>query len=198
MFKKLLNPFAYFDDKLLLIIGLITHIFFSYVCYLADSYFPDFLSIQKIKIDFSFVDIVYQNTRNVLIAILLLYLYGKFINAKTRFIDIVNVVLISRIAYYIVFITDFIPFVNEKINKVTEGVLSNNLAILQDPSTMIVIVTVGFFALFCMALLFYYLFIGFKTVTNMKNPKQTFGFVAVIFLLILSTTILALIIPQKL
>lgn len=198
MFKKLLNPFAYFDDKLLLIIGLITHIFFSYVCYLADSYFPDFLSIQKVKIDFSFVDIVYQNTRNVLIAILLLYLYGKFINAKTRFIDIVNVVLISRIAYYIVFITDFIPFVNEKINKVTEGVLSNNLAILQDPSTMIVIVTVGFFALFCMALLFYYLFIGFKTVTNMKNPKQTFGFVAVIFLLILSTTILALIIPQKL
>lgn len=198
MFKKLLNPFAYFDDKLLLIIGLITHIFFSYVCYLADSYFPDFLSIQKIKINFSFVDIVYQNTRNVLIAILLLYLYGKFINAKTRFIDIVNVVLISRIAYYIVFITDFIPSVNEKINKVTEGVLSNNLAILQDPSTMVVIVTVGFFALFCMALLFYYLFIGFKTVTNMKNPKQTFGFVAVIFLLILSTTILALIIPQKL
>lgn len=198
MFKKLLNPFAYFDDKLLLIIGLIAHIFFSYVCYLADSYFPDFLSIQKVKIDFSFVDIVYQNTRNVLIAILLLYLYGKFINAKTRFIDIVNVVLISRIAYYIVFITDFIPFVNVKINKVTEGVLSNNLAILQDPSTMIVIVTVGFFALFCMALLFYYLFIGFKTVTNMKNPKQTFGFVVVIFLLILSTTILALIIPQKL
>lgn len=198
MFKKLLNPFAYFDDKLLLIIGLIAHIFFSYVCYLADSYFPDFLSIQKVKIDFSFVDIVYQNTRNVLIAILLLYLYGKFINAKTRFIDIVNVVLISRIAYYIVFITDFIPFVNEKINKVTEGVLSNNLAILQDPPTMIVVVTVGFFALFCMAFLFYYLFIGFKTVTNMKNPKQTFGFVAVIFLLILSTTILALIIPQKL
>lgn len=198
MFKKLLNPFAYFDDKLLLIIGLIAHIFFSYVCYLADSYFPDFLSIQKVKIDFSFVDIVYQNTRNVLIAILLLYLYGKFINPKTRIIDIINVVLISRIAYYIVFITDFIPFVNEKINKVTEGVLSNNLTVLQDPSIMTVIIIVGFIAIFFMILMFYYLYIGFKTVTNMKNTKQTFGFVAVIFLLILSTTLLALIIPQKL
>ena len=198
MIKKLLNPFAYFDDKLLLIIGLIAHLFFSYICYLTDSYFPDFLSIQKIKIDFSFVDIIYQNTRNVLIAILLLYFYGKFINPKTRFIDIINVVLISRITYYIVFITDFIPFINQKINKVTEGVLSNDLTILQNPSIMITVVIVGFFALFCMAIMFYYLYRGFKTVTNLKNTKQTLGYIAVIFLLILSTTILALIIPQKL
>lgn len=198
MFRKLLNPFAYFDDKMLLIIGLIAHLFFSYICFMADSYFPDFLSIKKVQLDFSFIDIVYQNTRNVLIAVLLLYFYGKFINPKTRIIDIVNVVLISRIAYYIVFITDFIPFINNKINKVTEGVLSNDLTILQDASTMTVIVIVGFIAIFFMLVMFYYLYIGFKTVTNMKNIKQTLGFVAVIFLLILSTTILALIIPQKL
>lgn len=198
MLKKILNPFAYFDDKLLLIIGLIAHILFSYICNLADSYFPDFLSIKKVNIEFSFVDILYQNTRNVVIAILLFFLYGKFINPKTRIIDIVNVVLISRIAYYVVFITDFIPFINNKINKVTEGVLSNNLTVLQDASTMTVILIVAFIAIFFMVVMFYYLFIGFKTVTNMKNIKQIVGFVAVVFLLILSTTILALIIPQKL
>lgn len=165
---------------------------------MADSYFPDFLSIKKVQLDFSFMDILYQNTRNVLIAVLLLYFYGKFINPKTRIIDIVNVVLISRIAYYIVFITDFIPVINNKINKVTKSVLSNDLTILQDTSTMTVILIVAFIAIFFMVVMFYYLYIGFKTVTNMKNIKQTIGFVAVIFLLILSTTILALIIPQKL
>lgn len=106
------------------------------------------MSIKKGGIDFTFLDLLYQNTRNIAIAILCLFILGKIINKRTRFIDIVNVVLISRIAYYIVFITDFIPIINNKLDKVTTGVMSNNLAVLQESSTMIVIVIVAFIAIF--------------------------------------------------
>ncbi|GGF01810.1 hypothetical protein SAMN05443634_103191 [Chishuiella changwenlii] len=196
MMKKLLNPLAYYNAKTLLFIGIITHLLFCYIAYVTHSFFPDFLSIKKSTIDFKFIDILYQNTRSIAIAILVLFAVGKFINSRTRIIDIVNVVLISRIAYYMVFVTDFIPIINKKIEHLTEGVASNNLSVLQDASTMTVIVIVAFIAIAFIALMFYYLYISFKTVTNLKTLPQVFAFIAAILFIIISTSILSLIIPQ--
>jgi len=141
MIKKLLNPFAYFDEKILFIIGLFSHFLFTYIANITESFFPDFLSIKKNGISYSYLDLLYQNTRNLVIAILIFYILGKIINNRTRIIDIVNVVLISRIAYYIVFITDFIPIVNKSMDKVLKGVTTNNLEVLHEAPTMIVLVT---------------------------------------------------------
>ncbi len=198
MIKKLLNPFAYFEDKALLIIGVLAHLIFTYIAKLTNSNFPDFLSIKKGLIDFTFWDLLYQNTRNIAIAILFLFILGKIINKRTRFIDIVNVVLISRIAYYIVFITDFIPVVNSKLNKVTDNIQSNNLSVLQESSTMLVILIVAFVAIFFICVMFYYLYIGFKTVTNLKTIQQTFAFIATILFIIIISSVLTLLIPQTL
>ena len=198
MIKKLLNPFAYFEDKALLIIGVLAHLIFTYIAKLTNSNFPDFLSIKKGLINFTFWDLLYQNTRNIAIAILFLFILGKIINKRTRFIDIVNVVLISRIAYYIVFITDFIPVVNSKLNKVTDNIQSNNLSVLQESSTMLVILIVAFVAIFFICVMFYYLYIGFKTVTNLKTIQQTFAFIATILFIIIISSVLTLLIPQTL
>ena len=198
MIKKLLNPFAYFEDKALLIIGISAHLIFTYIAKLTNSNFPDFLSIKKGLIDFTFWDLLYQNTRNIAIAILFLFILGKIINKRTRFIDIVNVVLISRIAYYIVFITDFIPIVNNKLNKVTDNIQSNNLSVLQESSTMLVILIVAFIAIFFICVMFYYLYIGFRTVTNLKTIQQTFAFIATILFIIIISSVLTLLIPQTL
>ena len=198
MIKKLLNPFAYFEDKALLIIGVLAHLIFTYIAKLTNSNFPDFLSIKKGLIDFTFWDLLYQNTRNIAIAILFLFILGKIINKRTRFIDIVNVVLISRIAYYIVFITDFIPIVNNKLNKVTDSIQSNNLSVLQESSTMLVILIVAFVAIFFICVMFYYLYIGFRTVTNLKTIQQTFAFIATILFIIIISSVLTLLIPQTL
>ena len=198
MIKKLLNPFAYFEDKALLIIGVLAHLIFTYIAKLTNSNFPDFLSIKKGLINFTFWDLLYQNTRNIAIAILFLFILGKIINKRTRFIDIVNVVLISRIAYYIVFITDFIPIVNNKLNKVTDSIQSNNLSVLQESSTMLVILIVAFVAIFFICVMFYYLYIGFRTVTNLKTIQQTFAFIATILFIIIISSVLTLLIPQTL
>ena len=195
MIKKLLNPFAFFNDKILLVIGIVAHFVFTYVAKLSDSFFPDFLSIKKNGTPYTYIDLLYQNTRNLLIAIGLLYILGKIINKRTRIIDIVNVVLISRIAYYIVFITDFIPIVNNNMEKVLKGVTTNNLAVLQETSTMIVVLIVAFVAIFFICVMFYYLYIGFKTVTNLKTIQQTFAFIGTVLLIIIFTSILTLITP---
>ena len=197
MIKKLLNPFAYFDEKILFIIGLFSHFFFTYIAKITESFFPDFLSIKKNGISYSYLDLLYQNTRNLVIAILIFYILGKIINNRTRIIDIVNVVLISRIAYYIVFITDFIPIVNKSMNKVLKGITTNNLEVLHEAPTMIVLVIVAFIAIFFLCIMLYFLYIGFKTVTNMKNTKQVFAFIATLLFIIVLTTILSLLIPQK-
>ena len=195
MIKKLLNPFAFYNDKILLVIGIVAHFVFTYVAKLSDSFFPDFLSIKKNGTPYTYIDLLYQNTRNLLIAIVLLYILGKIINKRTRIIDIVNVVLISRIAYYIVFITDFIPIVNNNMEKVLKGVTTNNLAVLQETSTMIVVLIVAFVAIFFICVMFYYLYIGFKTVTNLKTIQQTFAFIGTVLLIIIFTSILTLITP---
>ena len=195
MIKKLLNPFAFFNDKILLVIGIVAHFVFTYVAKLSDSFFPDFLSIKKNGTPYTYIDLLYQNTRNLLIAIVVLYILGKIINKRTRIIDIVNVVLISRIAYYIVFITDFIPIVNNNMEKVLKGVTTNNLAVLQETSTMIVVLIVAFVAIFFICVMFYYLYIGFKTVTNLKTIQQTFAFIGTVLLIIIFTSILTLITP---
>ena len=195
MIKKLLNPFAFYNDKILLVIGIVAHFVFTYVAKLSDSFFPDFLSIKKNGTPYTYIDLLYQNTRNLLIAIVLLYILGKIINKRTRIIDIVNVVLISRIAYYIVFITDFIPIVNNNMEKVLKGVTTNNLAVLQETSTMIVVLIVAFVAIFFICVMFYYLYIGFKTVTNLKTIQQTFSFIGTVLLIIIFTSILTLITP---
>ena len=195
MIKKLLNPFAFFNDKILLVIGIVAHFVFTYVAKLNDSFFPDFLSIKKNGTPYTYIDLLYQNTRNLLIAIVVLYILGKIINKRTRIIDILNVVLISRIAYYIVFITDFIPIVNNNMEKVLKGVTTNNLAVLQETSTMIVVLIVAFVAIFFICVMFYYLYIGFKTVTNLKTIQQTFAFIGTVLLIIIFTSILTLITP---
>lgn len=195
MIKKLLNPFAFYNDKILLVTGIVAHFVFTYVAKLSDSFFPDFLSIKKNGTPYTYIDLLYQNTRNLLIAIVLLYILGKIINKRTRIIDILNVVLISRIAYYIVFITDFIPIVNKNMEKVLKGVTTNNLAVLQETSTMIVVLIVAFVAIFFICVMFYYLYIGFKTVTNLKTIQQTFAFIGTVLLIIIFTSILTLITP---
>ena len=80
MIKKLLNPFAFFNDKILLVIGIVAHFVFTYVAKLSDSFFPDFLSIKKNGTPYTYIDLLYQNTRNLLIAIVVLYILGKIIN----------------------------------------------------------------------------------------------------------------------
>jgi len=83
------------------------------------------------------------------------------------------------------------------MDKVLKGVTTNNLEVLHEASTMIVIVIVAFIAIFFLCVMFYYLYIGFKTVTNMKSIKQVLAFIAVLLFIIVSTSILSLLIPQN-
>ncbi|WP_313384318.1 hypothetical protein [Chishuiella sp.] len=196
MTKKLLNPFAYINDVKLLIIGFIAHLFFIFIAYYFNYYFPDFISIQKTIINFSFLDILYQNSRNVIIACIILFICGRRINSKTRFIDICNVVLIARIPYYLILLTDFVPIVKEKMNLVTKSVQTNNLVVFQNSSVMVVIMIIAILALLVMVLMFYYLYIGFKTVTNLKTLKQKLGFILSVIIIIFITFVLSVLIPQ--
>lgn len=196
MIKKLLNPFAYVDDVKLLIIGVIAHFIFTFIAYHFNYYFPDFISIQKTIINFSFLDILYQNSRNVMIAFIILFICGRNINSKTRSIDICNVVLIARIPYYLILLTDFVPIVKEKMDLVTKSVQINNLVVFQDLSVVTVIMIIAILALLVMVLMFYYLYIGFKTVTNLKTLKQKLGFVVSVIIIIIITFVLSVLIPQ--
>lgn len=190
--KKLLNPFAYVDEVKLLIIGVLAHFLFTYVGYLSHSHFPDFLSIKKTGEQIDFSTLLFQNSRNNIIAIIIFYIFGYLINKKTRIIDIANVVLVARIPYYIVFISDFIPIVNDKLNLVVEGVQQNDLSILNDISVITVVLIFSMFVILFLILMFYYLFVGFKTVTNAKGLLYVIYFILSIIIIEILTTLLTL------
>jgi len=123
----------------------------------------------------------------------LLFVFGKIINKRTRFIDILNAGLLFRVPFYLMSLLMIFPFlqsIDDEIKKNPEAV--GKLSFKPFDLVMIILITC-----FLIALLVYsiaLLFNGFKTATNAKKPLHyvVFG-VIILFAEILSRIILPLI-----
>lgn len=172
--KKLLNPIAHFDEKKLLITGLI-----SVALNIAMCHFFGFKMISILKFTDSgagLKTLVLSVFRAYAVAIVVFYLYGFLINRKTRFLDIVNTVLISMIPVILVNPIQKIP-VFEKILK----------RILQDPqsslpSDLLIIMLLSLIMVPFLVHKIALLLNGFKTATNLKAWYH----VVLFFILLLS------------
>jgi len=173
--KKLLNPVAHFDERKLLVVGLA-----SVVLNLAIGYFFDLRMVSVLKfapVATSFDRLVLFTLRAYLVAIAVFYLYGWLINRKTRFLDVVNAVLISTIPGMLVCPFQRIPF----FSKTLERMLENPQEAVPSDMTILML-----FAVLMLPFVIYQivlLFNDFKTATHMKAWYHVFLF----FVLLLST-----------
>jgi hypothetical protein len=170
MIKTFLNPFEKYTENKLFFFGLLLLIIGSYAGFLFNAYFDSILHISFIK-NSVFVATLIQN---VIIAILLslaLYALGKYINPKTRFIDILNVSLIARIPFYFSSLVN----INNSTFNLTEKLIDNKFSIeniqfsTSDYFMLLFSTTLGLLLLIWFAIL---LWNGFKTATNAKTGKE--------------------------
>ncbi len=166
--KKLLqllkNPFALVEDKKLFLVGISTFIVGIFLAY----YFQ--LQQQILRLNISET----PNLKQVIIwhviivaSLTIVYLIlGKIINKKTRFIDILNTVLIALIPIYITFFQNFNNFLTEETSKMLNALKDGSIYSQSPP---ILFIFVGLAGLVFFIYYIYLLFIGFKTATNSKK-----------------------------
>lgn len=116
----------------------------------------------------NFQKVLLENCINIFCIIIVLFLLGKILNNKTRFVDILNTALIYRLPIYLASVFAYILLPKSFLEK-TLGKIENQDNIF-DNSTEII--TTGLFAFLILLLVTYAIVLlvyGFKTATNTKK-----------------------------
>ncbi|GEJ35685.1 YIP1 family protein [Flavobacterium psychrophilum] len=175
-----LNPFKKYSDTILLLFGITFTVLGSLLAYNFNAKFDGVIDLQfDSQVNF-FESATYQFLA-ILILTALLYWVGKYINKKTRLVDVLITVLISRIPLY--FCTLF--NINNKSysigNKILELAVSkkintlntNDIGFILFQSIILIIALIWFISL---------LYNGFKIATNSKETKHTLLFILAIII----------------
>ena len=165
----LFNPFEKYTESKLLIFGIVITLIGSYLGFVfqgsLDLHFPDAVTIVQPFLD---------NLVNIFSLFIFLFLLGKYINPKTRLIDILTPILIARAPFYLLTLTNYQNYNANLGKKILDSIdLSNPQNGLNiEPSEMFFLalftgITVLFIVWFVILL-----FNGFKVATNARGIKN--------------------------
>jgi hypothetical protein len=177
--KTIFNPFSKFSEVQLLFAGLIFMLISFAVCYYFGLQMDSIFHFGYINKNHTTLQIIWITLRSYLIGFFAFFILGKIYNRKTRFIDIINTILISQIPGLIIVVIGEIPFI--------ENALALTATISNDENTklpminIIIICVYIFINLLVAAYGMTLLYNGFRTATNIKNWKQIvlFAFVVI-------------------
>ncbi len=177
MKKLFFNPFEKNSENKLLLFGLVITAFGSYLGYLFNARFDGIFDLHFIKnttLDQPFID----NLINIVSLFATLFLTGKIINTKTRIIDILNPILISRVPFYLLTFFNF----RNCISDVTASIVENlNLKAMPThiditPSSMILLMLFAMISILFLIWFIILLYNGFKIATNCKTSMHKLYF----------------------
>ncbi|MFP3831709.1 YIP1 family protein [Chryseobacterium sp. SIMBA_028] len=174
--KSIFNPFEKFDEKLLLLTGILSVIISIGIGYWTESSFSSIYRINNLE-NASLKTIAGSTVLSFSAAIVVLFILGKCLNKKTRIIDIVNTVLISQLFLIILQLSKKIPYLKTagkniiKYQSNTSGAFPF-LDFLISISTTIIAITLLIYS-------FTLYYNGFKTATNIKKWQHIVLFCAV-------------------
>lgn len=181
LLQLLKNPFAFVEDKKLFLVGISTFIVGIFLAY----YFQ--LQRQILRLNIletpSVTQVIIWHFIIVASLTIVYFILGKIINNKTRFIDILNTVLIALIPIYISFFQNFNNFLTKETEQMLNALKDGSIYTQSPP---ILFLFVGLAGLLFFIYYIYLLFIGFKTATNAKKIWHY----TVFFILLIITDIL--------
>lgn len=197
--KTLLNPFERYSERTLLIVGVIGIILGSLIAFAFNGRYDGVVDLHFSK-DVSLAQPFIDNAINVACLFLPLLLLGKFINGKTRVIDILTAILIARIPYYVLPVFNANGFMQRVTDEITRSIGQESQDAMpqlgsMDNILMLLFAAVSILALIWMVII---LFNGFKTATNLKTVGHKVLFaVALIVAELLSKIIILKLITQS-
>lgn len=180
MKKIIFNPFQNYSEKQLITFGILAGIIGCFLALAFNGRFDGVLDLHFIEKTSIFTTVI-DLTINIFILSALLFLVGKIVNKKTRFIDIIATSLIAKIPFYFLLFFN----VNNKMYLVTEKLIdmvSKNKQINIENSEMVLLVFSGIATFTCLIWSVILLFNGFKTATNSKEAKHILLFALAIIL----------------
>lgn len=181
--QLLKNPFAVLSDKQILLTGVVSFVIGIFLAFQFQIQLQ-ILRINTLKIP-SLIEVSIGHLIIVICLTISLFIIGKIINKKTRFIDILSSVLISLIPIYISFFENVNGFLTNETTKI-ENAVKEGTIYTQTPPILLIIV--GFIS-FCFFIYYIYLlFVGFKTATNAKKTWHYLLFFVILIAIDLLTS----------
>jgi hypothetical protein len=176
----LFNPFEKYNAEKLLVIGILGMLVGSYLGAFFNARFDGVLDMHFVK-STSLQQVLTDNIINTVCLSLLLYIAAILITPKTRIIDILGVVVISRITLYIV------PLINigYTFQDSTRALLENMDSLQNGSLQGINIGIILLFSLVLLTVVVWYvslLYKGFKLSANAKGRKGIILFILAIIL----------------
>ncbi len=183
--KLLFKPFEKYSEQTLLLGGVLFTLIGAFGSYVFNVRFDGVFDFHVVA-NTLFYQALLDNLINVFCLILFLYSSTKYINKKTRLIDIVTTALVSRAPFYL------LPFfnVNGVISETSEDLLqfvtselSGNIPIFN----LTIMMLFGIITILCLIWYVSLLFNGFKVASNAKGKVAIVLFViSILFAEILS------------
>jgi len=179
--KTLTNPFEIYREKNLLIIGVV----FAILTGLVSSY-TSHLLFGSLKVISNQKQLWYEAILNIAITLLsntiILYVFARLRYVKTRFVDVLNVVLVSHLVLYLMLCLSVLPLVQNAVTAVELEILDKGFA-APELSKVHMITLVGF-GLVVISLLFYFFYllvVGMKIAMNSKRKLDVFLLILLVF-----------------
>jgi hypothetical protein len=179
--KTLTNPFEIYRERNLLIIGVV----FAILTGLVSSY-TSHLLFGSLKVISNQKQLWYEAILNIAITLLsntiMLYVFARLRYVKTRFVDVLNVVLVSHLVLYLMLCLSVLPLVQNAVTAVELEILDKGFA-APELSKVHMITLVGF-GLVVISLLFYFFYllvVGMKIAMNSKRKLDVFLLILLVF-----------------
>ncbi|HKX85460.1 MAG TPA: YIP1 family protein [Flavobacterium sp.] len=174
--QTIFNPFSTFSEKQLLVSGLLISVAGTLIGYACNSSYNGTLDMHLID-DSKLLTVTLENLIDISVVTALLFALGKYLNTKTRFVDILNTAFWYRLPIYIVALLSYIILPSDFNDRVKKNINTPE-KIFSNPIEIITSALLGVVILLCLAYAIVLLVNGFKTATNTKKWQHwaAFGF----------------------
>lgn len=168
-----INPFEKYREIHLLSIGGIATLLGTVIAYLLKGRFDGVLDFHLVD-DVSITQAIIDTSVNIICLVTFLFIVSKYINIKTRLIDIISVVIIARIPLY------FIPLltIDNRLKNATDELLQlvnpekiTSLHSEIPTEALVIVMLFAILSLFILSWSIVLLYNGYKTATNALGVK---------------------------
>ena len=181
IYKIFENPFENLSELRLIVIGLITFLIGTFAAHFLGGSYPGVMSFKSNSA--TLLQLLYQNILNTILLSLVLYVFGKILNPKARFLDMLITVLIARTAIYCMALLNTNAWLNPIADIIAKNIVNTQSGSTIDKSDLLLLF-LGVIILLLLLIYFFYLLIkGFRLSVNSKMGYHGLILIIIVFVL---------------
>ena len=186
--KKILNPLAYYPEKLLLLINLAFFGVGTFIAIMLRAWFDNTFHL-SFRTEVDALKTFTENSFSVILVALAFFIAGKIFNNKVRLVDCLNLSFYIRIPFYLMALSNF----NGTLSSMTENSMNKDVLTIKLPTNNLdlsILIISSIISLVIIIFQFFTIYKGFKTLSNAKKISHYLIMVLFLILTMILSTIL--------